>query len=103
MLRFAIQVCSYVVGLPLEVLIIAALLRGAYRRFPFVFAYAVGSFLASAVELPLYILGKESRSLYVTAYWMDEQILVPLVYAAVISLIYEASAPLRSRRMVRTL
>jgi hypothetical protein len=105
-MRNAIQVCSYLVGLPLEVLIIAALLRGAYRRFPFVFGYAVASFLASAVETPLFILGslaKESRSLYVRTYWIDEQVLLPFVYALVISLIYQASQPLRSRRIVRAL
>jgi hypothetical protein len=105
-MRIAIELGSYLVGLPLEVLIIAALLRGAYRRFPFVFAYAVASFLASAVELPLWVmsnLDKGSRILYVRTYWIAEQILLPLIYAVVISLIYESSISLRSRRMVRTL
>jgi len=37
----------------------------------------------------------------VRTYWIDEQILLPLVYALVISLIYQASQPLRSRRIVR--
>ena len=103
-MRDVIQIGSYLVGLPLEVLIIAALLRGAYRRFPFVFGYAVASLLASALETSLFILGtfaKESRFLYVRTYWIDEQILLSLVYALVISLIYQASQPLRSRRMVR--
>ena len=106
MLTIAIQICSYLIGLPLEVLVIAALLRGGYRRFPFVFGYAIASFLASAVEVPLFILGSldpASRILYVRTYWIAERILLPLVYAVVISLIYEASATLRSRRMVRTL
>jgi hypothetical protein len=102
-MRAAFEICSYLVGLPLEVLIIAALLRGGYRRFPFVFAYAIASFLATTVELPLYILGKASRDLYVKIYWIDEQIVLALVYAVAISLIYEASETLRSRRMVRTL
>src|SRR5947207_10675286 len=103
-MRIAIQLGSYLVGLPLEVLIISALLRGAYRRFPFVFGYAVASLLASAVETSLFILGtfaKESRFLYVRTYWIDEQVLLPLIYALVISLIYQASQPLRSRRIVR--
>jgi hypothetical protein len=104
-MRVAIQIFSYLVGLPLEVLIIAALLRGAYLQFPFVFAYAIASFLASAVETPLFILGaldKDARLLLVKAYWIDERILLPLIYAVVISLIYEATAPLRSRSLVRT-
>jgi len=104
-MRVAIQIFSYLVGLPLEVLVIAALLRGAYRRFPFVFAYAVALFLASLVETPLFILGsldKDARTLYAKTYWIDEWILLPLIYAVVISLIYESSAPLQSRKLVRT-
>jgi hypothetical protein len=37
-MRFAIQLCGLVVGLPLQLLIIGTLLRGGYRRFPFLFA-----------------------------------------------------------------
>src|SRR5947209_3721244 len=102
--RIAIAVCGYIFGLPLQILIIAALLRGAYRHFAFVFAYATAAFLASAVELPLFILGssdKQYRILYVHTYWIDEQILLALLYAVVISLISEATDGLRSRRVVR--
>ena len=104
-LRFAIEVFGYTVGLPLEVLLVAALLRGAYVRFPFVFAYAVASLLAGAVEFPLYLLGwtdRQSRNLYVRAYWINEQILLGLLYCVVISLVYEATAATRSRRIVRS-
>jgi hypothetical protein len=99
--RIAFEVAGYVVGLPLQILIIVALSRGAYRRYPFVFAYATAGFLASAVELPLYLLGKPYRLTYVRTYWTDEQVLLALVYAVVISLIYEATATLRSRGIVR--
>ena len=51
-MRFALQVAGYAVGLPLEVLIIAALLRGGYRRFPFVFIYTVIDFLTTVLEIP---------------------------------------------------
>src|SRR5438067_10819263 len=103
-MRVAIAVCGYVVGIPLEILIIVALCRGAYRRFPFVFAYAVAAFLASAVEFLAYLMGwadPRSRSLFVRVYWLDEQILLALIYSVVISLFYDASAPLRSRRLGR--
>src|ERR1700730_18191023 len=104
-MRTGIQIFTYLVGLPLEVLVISALLRGAYRRFPFVFAYAIALFLSSAVETPLFILAslnKQARSLYIKTYWIDERILLPLIYAVVISLVYEATTPLRSRTFVRT-
>ena len=99
--RIAISVAGYVVGLPLQILVIAALLRGAYRRYPFVFAYATAGFLASAVELPLFLSGPQYRLQYVRTYWVDEQALLALVYAVVISLTYEATATLRSRGILR--
>jgi hypothetical protein len=104
-LRFVIEVFGYAVGLPLEVLLVMALLRGAYVRFPFVFVYAVASLLASAIEFPLYILGwadRHSRVLYVRTFWINEQVLLGLVYCVVISLVYEGTSPTRSRRIVRS-
>jgi len=103
-IALVIQFLSYLVGLPLQVLIVAGLLRGAYRRFPFVFGYAVAAVLASAVETPLYVLGtfdRQYRHLYVNTYWIDEQILLALVYAVVASLIMGSTGANRSRRMVR--
>ena len=49
---FAIQVCSYLVGLPLELLTIAAMLRGGYKRYPLVFTYVIIFFLTTVVEMP---------------------------------------------------
>ncbi len=100
--RIAIEVGGYLIGFPLQILIIVALLRGAYKRYPFVFAYATSGFLASAIELPLNYLGKPYRSLYVQTWWINEQIHLALIYAVVMSLIYEATSTLRSRRIVRT-
>ena len=104
--RIAVQILAYVVGLPLQVLIVAALLRGAYRRFPLVFAYAVANLLASALEAFLTALngvGTVSDHLYAKTYWTNEQILLTLVYAVVIGLIIEATTSMRSRRIVRSI
>jgi hypothetical protein len=104
-MRFALQLISWAVGLPLEVMVIAALLKGGYRRFPFVFLYAVVDFLITVMEMPRqfdYI-----RGIYrpVTAlssiYWVDEIIEQVLIYAVVMSLIYGATRHLRTRRVVR--
>ena len=105
-MRFAIQLCGVLIGLPLEFLIIAALLRGGYRRFPFILVYTIADFLATVIELPYalgYVRGMPwAANALASVYWLDETILQVLVYAVVMSLIYQATGKLRSRRIVRT-
>jgi hypothetical protein len=107
-MELAIQVCAYLIGLPLELLAIAGMLRGGYRRYPFVFVYVVADFLTTVVEMRFELsyfagnkLNKYVENDLVKFYWIDEAILQVLVYAAVISLIYYATAALKSRRIVR--
>jgi len=104
-MRFAIQLCGLVIGLPLQLLIIGALLRGSYRRFPFLFAYMVGDFLTTVVEVPSavgYDRGVQWAAFAFPAlYWFNIVVMQVLVYAVVMSLIYQATAKLRSRRIVR--
>ncbi len=104
-MRMALQYAGWVIGLPLELLIIASLVRGPYRRFPFVLLYSIALFLTTILEISVYqaySAGKHlahSRAFY---YWLDEGIRQVLVFAVVISLVYEASASLPSRRVVRS-
>jgi hypothetical protein len=104
-MRLAIQICNYLIGLPLELLIIAALLRGAYRRFPIILVYTIAYFLTTVVEIPVYIAYysgvKGVRGYRVFLYWLDEGILQLLIFAVVMSLIYQASARVGSRRILR--
>jgi hypothetical protein len=106
-MRIALQVCGWLIGLPLEFLIIAALLRGGYRRFPLIFIYVIGDFLTTVVELPSalgYNRGMQwAANALPAVYWLDEVIMQVLVYAVVMSLIYQATDKLRSRRIVRAL
>src|SRR5438309_8365393 len=111
----AIQLCSYLVGLPLELLTIAAMLRGGFKRYPFVFAYVVTYFLTTVAEMPssvFYYYYKlilplpnkrvdQAAEAYTWWYWRDEALLQVLVFAVVISLIYYATAKLGPRRIVR--
>lgn len=102
----AVQVLGYVVGLPLQALIVIALLRGPYRHYPLVFLYAAANLLTSIFEAILFIwviVDKRAETLSNTAYWIDEQILLALIYLVVISMINEATAGARSRRVVRLL
>jgi hypothetical protein len=99
------QVAALLVWVPLNLLIIAALLRGEYRRYPLILACAVVEFLAAAGEIPAYWAVynhvRQSRDLQNIVYWLDEAVSQVLIYAVVIGLIYRASQKLESRRLVR--
>jgi len=101
----AFQVAALLVWLPLNLLIISALLRGDYRRYPLILAYTVVEFLAAAAELPAYWAvyrhTAQSEDLQRFVYWMDEAIAQVLIYAVVIALLYRASQKLASRRVIR--
>lgn len=100
----ALQYAGWLIGVPLELLIIAALLREGWRRFPFLFLYTVALFLTTVVEVPAYLAYfsgtrlAHSRAFY---YWIDEGIRQTLLFTVVISLIYLATTGIRSRRLVR--
>src|ERR1019366_7252470 len=104
-MRFAIQLCGLVIGLSLQLLIIGTLLRGSYRRFPFLFAYMVGDFLTTAVEVPSavgYHRGMQwATSAFPALHWFNDVVMQVLVYAVVMSLIYQATSRLGSRGIVR--
>jgi hypothetical protein len=104
-MRLALQIVGLAAGLPLELLIIAALLRGEYRRLPFVFVYTIVDFLITVVEIfPAfdYVRGiQHPATKLASLYWIDEVVEQVLIYAVVMSLIYGATRTLRSRRVVR--
>jgi len=105
-MRFALNVCANLIGIPLEVLILAAFLRGAYRRYPALFVYMAAVFVVSLVETPLYIMGSlylhsAWHSQWVKCYNIDECVLMGLVLVAILSLIHQATEEVRSRRVVR--
>jgi multisubunit Na+/H+ antiporter MnhB subunit len=93
-----------VVGLPLELLIIAALVRGPYRRFPLLLLYNIALFLTTSIEISVtqaYFRGIRFAYSPSTYYWVDEGIRQVLLFAVVISLAYLATEKLRSRTAVR--
>jgi hypothetical protein len=104
---YAIQICSYLIGIPLELLAIAALVRGGYRRFPLILVYVVALFLITVVELPTslaYYADPTNRELIrrmIGGYYRNEGILQVAIFAVVISLIDAATVRLRPRRIVR--
>ncbi|HTS32048.1 MAG TPA: hypothetical protein VMH81_39525 [Bryobacteraceae bacterium] len=104
-MQSAVQVIVYLTGFVLELLAIAGMLRGPYRRYPFIFVYIIADFLTTVIEMKFdisaYLGNKAAEPYLVTYYWIDEVILQVLVYSAVISLLYFATSTLRSRRILR--
>ncbi len=85
----ALQYLAWAVWLWLNGLVISALLRGEYRRYPFAFAYAISLVLATVVEIAASTLPNAfARDLY---YWVDEGITDILVFCVVISFIDNAA------------
>jgi hypothetical protein len=106
--RFIIQVCGWAIGIPLEILVIAALLRGGYRRYPVVFAYLLAIFVTTLVDIPIRmqsLLTHDKAVLRQAArvYWINEWILQVLIFATVLSLIDLAISMSRWRRALRSI
>lgn len=103
---FILSITGYLVGLPLEVLVIAVLLHGGFRQFPAIFAYVIAEFLSTVVEMPLALAYYRTHNLnigsrYLFWYWLDEIVLQCLVFAVVMSLVWLATSQARSRRPLR--
>lgn len=105
-MQFTLQLIFWAIGIPLSLLVIAALLRGGYRIFPVLFAYQVIDFLMTVAGLPMYIayyFYRDPSAKVRMAEWFgfDEMLMQPLVYAVVVSLIYRATEKAASRGLVR--
>jgi hypothetical protein len=105
-MQLAFQVLLYVVGLPLQLMVIAALLRGPGRQYPFLFLYAIADFLTTVLEirpsLTIDSATPETLRSFANLYWWDERLLQCLVFLMVISLVYKSSAQYRPRRVLLT-
>jgi hypothetical protein len=106
-MQFALQLIFWAIGIPLSVLVIAALLRGGYRLFPVLFVYQIVDFLMTVAGLPTYIayyFYHDSGAKFRMGqwFWWDEMLMQPLVYAVVVSLIYRATEKAASRGLVRS-
>jgi hypothetical protein len=105
-MQLALQLICWAIGLPLGVLVIAALLRGGYRLYPLLFVYQIVDLLMTVAGMPPYIAyyfqrEVSARALMAQWSWWDDLLLLPLVLAVVIGLIFRATENIRSRRMMR--
>ena len=106
-MRLGLEILALAVGLPLQVLVVAALLRGSWRRFPLVLAFSVEELVSALVQAPGALdamRGLHPPGLpYWITYWTGNAINQLLLYAVVISLLYRACERLRSVRVARVL
>lgn len=105
-MREAVQYLILVLWFPLILLLIAALLRGGYKRYPFLFAYAVAAFLTAVVEMAAQVGSASGARLahsWATYYWVDDGIRQVLLFTVVISLLYRATRGITGRALTRLL
>jgi hypothetical protein len=100
------QICGWIIGLSLQLLLIAALQRHYLRRYPLFLLYILADFLTSVIDMSLMlavyanVAGMKGRRVW--WYWVNEGILQVLLFALIVSLIYYATAKIGSRRLMRT-
>jgi len=97
-----LQYSLWVIGLVLELLVLAALIRAPYKSFPFVFAYSITLFLTTVVEVAIstadFFGARNMAKLY---YWINDAVLQVLIFCVVISLIYKATDQAKKKAGLR--
>jgi len=87
----ALQYAADAIGLWLNLLVVSALLRGSYRQYPFVLAYALTLLVSTVVEIGVRAASASGHRAYDRYYWADELILDVLVFCVVIAFIDQAA------------
>ena len=97
------QLAMYLVAVPLELMVIAALLRGGqYRRYPFIFGYSVADLITTVLEIPFEMMSviyetAEAKRNYSLVFWANERVMQVLVLLLVITLVYNATTHFRKQ------
>lgn len=84
------QFVLWIIGGVLQVMVLAALIRGAFRKFPFLFAFCIILFLTTVVEIAA---TTEVGLLNYTYYYYDEILRQTGILAIVVSLILKSTPP----------
>jgi hypothetical protein len=89
-------------GLVLQVLVIAALFKGAWRQYKVMFCYCVTLLVTTAVEATAFY-SRDSSARVAGYYWVFDSVRQALLYLVVISLIHGASERSARRSTIRRL
>src|SRR5690349_7207942 len=105
-MREALQFGAILIGLPLQFLIIMGLLRGEYKRYPFIFIYVIADLVGTVLSIQpslAYSSGTPAqKKQFARLFWEVDWVMQGLVFLLVISLVYTASKYLRPRRTLLT-
>jgi len=101
-----IQIGSYLLWFPLQILAMAAVVRCGIRRYPLIILYLVATFLAAVAQMPAAWTSVVSHQRVQTEWYRRlhysiDGVIYVLVLVLVISLVYRASARLGSRHLLR--
>ncbi len=103
-MHLAFQIAAYLIGLPLGLMIMAVLLRGQWKQYPFVFAYVLGDFLTTVLEIQPGLQYEnataQAKKSFALLYWWNERLMQVLVFLLIISLIYRATAHQKTRHIL---
>jgi hypothetical protein len=103
-MSYWLQVFAYACWFPLTLLTIDAVLRAGVRRYPLVFTYLVVTLLIGVSQAPAALAFHRSRS---QGAWLrtvqaaGEGLAYALLFAVVVSMIYQATARSGARRLLR--
>lgn len=101
-----LQITSYVLWFPMQILVVSAILRAGARRYLVFLIYSVVTLLVAFAQIPASIARFQHRE---TAQWysllhsVGQAITYMLALAVVLNLIYRASETVATRRVIRRL
>jgi hypothetical protein len=90
------------IGLILQVLLIAAMLRGPYRLYRVLFVYVIVLLVTTSIDVTGFF-GSHYAAGLAAYYWIGDSIRQALLYVVVISLIFSASEQSAKRAPIRRL
>jgi hypothetical protein len=98
----ALQIFGFVAAISLQLLILNAMRKGPWRRYPFLFLYVAFDLITNVQDIQPTVtykaLSAAAKKQWIWVYWWDERIIQALSFLLVISLIYRASTPTGPRR-----
>ena len=88
-MREAIQAVSWTLSIALNALVLVAMAKGYYRRFPFLFLYCLALALSTGFEILAAAIPRLDQAAP-NYYWIDDAVRQALLFSVAIALIHEA-------------
>jgi hypothetical protein len=99
-----LQICSYLLWFPMQVLVITSIMRAGARQYAVFLAYSAVSLLVAFAQIPAAVARYQHRSpvdWYGDVHSIGQGITYALALAVVLNLIYRASETVATRRLLR--